>query len=93
MEYEFDGRRARYSDEMPVDAYTGQAIVLKIDIEPWVFHAVLGVHHHHQLPGSGVGVGPEYVQVAGLLPSRVGRGQGAHLSRSGSRRSSRSWPR
>ena len=35
MEYEFDGRRARYSDEMPVDAYTGQAIVLKIDIEPW----------------------------------------------------------
>ena len=35
MEYEFDGRRARYSHEMPIDAYTGQAIVLKIDIEPW----------------------------------------------------------
>ena len=35
MEYEFDGRRARYSDEMPIDAYTGQAVVLKIDIEPW----------------------------------------------------------
>lgn len=35
MEYEFDGRRARYSDEMPVDAYTGTAVVLKIDIEPW----------------------------------------------------------
>jgi kynurenine formamidase len=35
MEYEFDGRRARYTHEMPVDAYTGQAIVLKIDIEPW----------------------------------------------------------
>ena len=35
MEYEFDGRRARYSDEMPIDAYTGTAVVLKIDIEPW----------------------------------------------------------
>ena len=35
MEYEFDGRRARYSDEMAIDAYTGQAVVLKIDIEPW----------------------------------------------------------
>ena len=35
MEYEFDGRRARYTHEMPVDAYTGQAIVFKIDIEPW----------------------------------------------------------
>ena len=35
MEYEFDGRRARYSHEMPIDAYTGEAIVLKIDIEPW----------------------------------------------------------
>ena len=35
MEYEFDGRRARYTHEMPVDAYTGDAIVFKIDIEPW----------------------------------------------------------
>ena len=35
MEYEFDGRRARYTHEMPIDAYTGQAVVLKIDIEPW----------------------------------------------------------
>ncbi len=35
MEYEFDGRRARYTHEMPVDAYTGEAVVLKIDIEPW----------------------------------------------------------
>ena len=35
MEYEFDGRRARYSDEMAIDAYTGTAVVLKIDIEPW----------------------------------------------------------
>ena len=35
MEYEFDGRRARYSDEMPIDAYTGTAVVLKIDVEPW----------------------------------------------------------
>ena len=31
----FDGRRARYTHEMPVDAYTGDAILLKIDIEPW----------------------------------------------------------
>ncbi|MBE6032008.1 MAG: cyclase family protein [Clostridiales bacterium] len=35
MEYEFDGRRARYTHEMPVDAYTGDAIVLPIEIEPW----------------------------------------------------------
>ena len=35
MEYEFDGRRARYTHEMPVDAYAGEAVVLKIDIEPW----------------------------------------------------------
>ena len=35
MEYEFDGRRARYTHEMPIDAYTGEAVVLKIDIEPW----------------------------------------------------------
>ena len=35
MEYEFDGRRARYTHEMPVDAYTGKAVVLPIDIEPW----------------------------------------------------------
>ena len=32
MEYEFDGRRARYTHEMPIDAYTGTAVVLKIDI-------------------------------------------------------------
>ena len=35
MEYEFDGRRARYTHEMAPDAYTGEAVVLKIDIEPW----------------------------------------------------------
>ena len=35
MEYEFDGRRARYTHEMPIDAYTGDAVILPIDIEPW----------------------------------------------------------
>lgn len=35
MEYEFDGRRARYTHEMPIDAYTGDAVCLPIDIEPW----------------------------------------------------------
>ena len=35
MEYEFDGKRARYTHEMPADAYAGEAIVFKIDIEPW----------------------------------------------------------
>ncbi len=35
MEYEFDGRRARYTHEMPVDAYTGDAVCIPIDIEPW----------------------------------------------------------
>ena len=31
----FDGRRARYTHEMPVDAYAGTAVLLNIDIEPW----------------------------------------------------------
>ena len=35
MEYEFDGRRARYTHEMPIDAYTGDAVCLKIEVEPW----------------------------------------------------------
>ena len=35
MEYEFDGRRARYTHEMPLDAYTGEAVCLPIDVEPW----------------------------------------------------------
>lgn len=35
MEKEFDGSRARYTHEMPVDAYTGDAICLDIDIEEW----------------------------------------------------------
>jgi kynurenine formamidase len=35
MEIEFDGRRARYTHEMPVDAYTGDAVCVKIEIEPW----------------------------------------------------------
>lgn len=35
MELEFDGRRARYTHEMPVDAYTGDAICLPIEIERW----------------------------------------------------------
>jgi len=35
MEYEFDGRRARYTHEMPIDAYTGDAVCLAIDAEPW----------------------------------------------------------
>jgi kynurenine formamidase len=35
MEYEFDGRRARYTHEMPVDAYTGDAVCLDIRINNW----------------------------------------------------------
>lgn len=35
MEVEFDGRRARYTHEMPVDAYTGDAVCLDIRIEAW----------------------------------------------------------
>ena len=35
MEVEFDGRRARYTHEMPVDAYTGDAVCLDIKIERW----------------------------------------------------------
>jgi len=35
MEKEFDGKRARYTHEMPVDAYTGEAVCLEIEIEKW----------------------------------------------------------
>lgn len=35
MEYEFDGNRSRYIDEMPIDAYTGEAVCLEIKIEKW----------------------------------------------------------
>lgn len=35
MEYEFDGRRARYTHEMPVDAYTGEAVCLEVEVEKW----------------------------------------------------------
>ncbi|HCX64125.1 MAG TPA: cyclase, partial [Eubacteriaceae bacterium] len=30
-----NGKRARYTHEMPIDAYTGDAVCLPIDIEPW----------------------------------------------------------
>ena len=35
MEREFDGRRARYTHEMPVDAYTGEAVCLEVKIGRW----------------------------------------------------------
>jgi len=35
MEIEFDGKRARYTHEMPIDAYTGDAFCLPIEIERW----------------------------------------------------------
>ncbi|MBN2899034.1 MAG: cyclase family protein [Clostridia bacterium] len=35
MEYEFDGRRARYTHEMPVDAYFGDAVCLDIQVDRW----------------------------------------------------------
>jgi kynurenine formamidase len=35
MEVEFDGKRARYTHEMPVDAYTGEAVCLEIEVERW----------------------------------------------------------
>ena len=35
MEREFNGKRARYTHEMPVDAYTGDAICLDVKIGRW----------------------------------------------------------
>ena len=35
MEIEFNGKRARYTHEMPLDAYTGDAVCLPIEIERW----------------------------------------------------------
>ena len=42
MEIEFDGRRARYTHEMPLDAYTGDAVCLPIEIEKW---GLIGPEH------------------------------------------------
>lgn len=42
MEKEFDGKRARYTHEMDVDAYTGDAICLEIIIEKW---GLIGPEH------------------------------------------------
>ncbi len=55
MEYEFDGRRARYTHEMDVDAYSGEAIVLPIDICPWG----LITDEHLDAACAKVGVKPE----------------------------------
>jgi len=35
MEIDFDGKRARYTHELPIDAYTGDAVCLPIEIERW----------------------------------------------------------
>lgn len=35
MEYDFDGKRARYTHELPVDAYYGDAVCLDIIVEDW----------------------------------------------------------
>ncbi len=35
MEYEFDGKRARYTHELPLDAYYGDAVCLDIRVEDW----------------------------------------------------------
>ena len=47
MEYEFDGRRARYTHEMPIDAYTGDAVV------PAHRRGALAPDHR-QAPGCGL---------------------------------------
>ena len=35
MERDFDGKRARYTHELPVDAYFGHAICLDVKVEAW----------------------------------------------------------
>ncbi|WP_432407472.1 cyclase family protein [Wukongibacter sp. M2B1] len=35
MEYEFNGKRARYTHEMPLDAYYGDAVCLDVRVEDW----------------------------------------------------------
>ncbi len=58
MEYEFDGRRARYTHEMPVDAYTGDAVCLPIEIEPW---GLIGPKHLEAACGR-VGIKPSELE-------------------------------
>jgi len=54
MEREFDGKRARYTHEMPVDAYTGDAVCLEINIEPWGL--ILPEHLEDACARAGVGL-------------------------------------
>jgi kynurenine formamidase len=54
MEREFNGKRARYTHEMPVDAYTGDAVCLEIQIEKWGL--ILPEHLEDACKRAGVGL-------------------------------------
>ena len=61
MEKEFNGKRARYTHEMPVDAYTGDAVCLPIEIEPW---GLIGPEH---LEAACKKVGIEPAELEGMV--------------------------
>ncbi len=61
MEIEFDGKRARYTHEMPVDAYTGEAVCLPIEIERW---GLIGPKH---LEAACENVGIKPVELEGMV--------------------------
>ena len=58
MEVEFNGKRARYTHEMAVDAYTGDAICLPIEIERWG----LITDKHLEAACKKVGIKPEELE-------------------------------
>lgn len=58
MEREFNGERARYTHEMAVDAYTGDAICLPIEIETWG----LITDKHLEAACKKVGIKPEELE-------------------------------
>jgi len=58
MEVEFNGERARYTHEMDVDAYTGDAICLPIEIERWG----LITDKHLEVACKKVGIKPEELE-------------------------------
>jgi kynurenine formamidase len=78
MEIEFNGKRARYTHEMPVDAYTGDAVCLEIHINNWGPYAKRKPEYnleYDKLTRVPTLIGPEHLEDAckraGVKPSEL----------------------
>ena len=67
MEYEFDGRRARYTHEMPVDAYTGDAYLAEW---PQTLDRLAAMNFAKLVPGRGPALMTPAAVQAGLAYTR-----------------------